>query len=303
MEKLVDQLRMEKHRLSTKKNYYGIWKCFNEFFLKLDRKPKTWEDRLVLFVGHLIDTNKKSSTIKSYISAIKSVLMDDGVELHEDKYLLSSLTRACRYKNDGMRIRLPLQKGLLNLMLDSAVELFLNNNQVYLYTMYCALFISAYYGLMRVGELTTGNHPILATDVHIGENKRKILFILRTSKTHWLDNKPQQIKISAKEKGNIMLNEKHCPFSVLIKYIQLRGNCKNRNEPFFIFRDRQPVKPSDMRSTMKKLLTLIGVTPSYYGTHSLRIGRSVDLLKMNFSVETIRKIGRWRSSAVYAYLR
>ena len=28
-----------------------------------------------------------------------------------------------------------------------------------------------------------------------------------------------------------------------------------------------------------------------------------DLLKMGFTVETIKKLGRWRSNAVYAYLK
>ena len=37
--------------------------------------------------------------------------------------------------------------------------------QPFLSALYRALFVSAYYGLLRVGELTAGNHPILATDV------------------------------------------------------------------------------------------------------------------------------------------
>ena len=47
-----------------------------------------------------------------------------------------------------------------------------------------ALFATAYYGLFRVGEITDSQHAVKACDVHIGVNKRKLLFILRTSKTH-----------------------------------------------------------------------------------------------------------------------
>ena len=59
-----------------------------------------WEDRLVLFIGFLIEKKRKASTIKSYISAIKAILREDGFKLNVDEYLLKSMTRACTYKND-----------------------------------------------------------------------------------------------------------------------------------------------------------------------------------------------------------
>ena len=81
-------------------NYYGIWKNFNDFFIKLDIKPNNWEDRLVLYTAFLIINNRKSSMVKSYISAIKAVLYNGGVKICEDTTLLSSLTKACNLKND-----------------------------------------------------------------------------------------------------------------------------------------------------------------------------------------------------------
>ena len=74
--------------------YYTVWRQFNQFFLRLDVRPGNWEERLTLFVGHLIQQDLKSNTIKSYISAIKSVLRDDRVILNTDQYLLASLTKA-----------------------------------------------------------------------------------------------------------------------------------------------------------------------------------------------------------------
>ena len=54
MKVFIDRLRMECYRNSTKRNYYNIWKIFNNFFLKLDKKPNNWTDRITLFVGYLI---------------------------------------------------------------------------------------------------------------------------------------------------------------------------------------------------------------------------------------------------------
>ena len=63
---IVDKLKGQRHRKTTRDNYYGIWKTFNEFFIKLDVKPKNWEDRITLFVAYLIDNNRKSMTIRIF---------------------------------------------------------------------------------------------------------------------------------------------------------------------------------------------------------------------------------------------
>ena len=43
MELIVDRLSMDRNRSSTRETYHRIWKLFNHFFLKLDRKPDTWK--------------------------------------------------------------------------------------------------------------------------------------------------------------------------------------------------------------------------------------------------------------------
>ena len=70
---------MQRHRGSTQKNYYGIWKNFNKFIIQLDDKSNNWDDRLVLYMAYLIHHQRRSSTIKSYISAIKAVLFNGGI--------------------------------------------------------------------------------------------------------------------------------------------------------------------------------------------------------------------------------
>ena len=48
--------------------------------IKLDVKPKSWEERTSLFLAYLVDTGVQSCMIKSYLSAIKRVLIDDGYQ-------------------------------------------------------------------------------------------------------------------------------------------------------------------------------------------------------------------------------
>ena len=63
--------------------------------------------------------------------------------------------------------------------------------------MYKTIFLLAYYGLLRIGEVAESQHCLLAPNVNIGENKDKIQLILLSSKTHASESKPQEIKISA----------------------------------------------------------------------------------------------------------
>ena len=293
----MQRLKGEKHRLGTKKNYLSVWRSFNEFFIQLDRKPRSWEDRLVLFVGYLIENKRKAGTVKSYISAIKSVLADDGVQLNLDRCLLNALTRACRLAHDKVRTRLPIQRGVLSILVKYAGLVY--GDQPYLLSLYRSLFTTMYYGLFRVGELTTGSHPVKATDVHIAYNKRKLMFVLRSSKTHTEADRPQVIKISSDFTGE---PELACPFTLLQQFLALRRSCRQKNEPFFIFRDRSPVTPAHLRRALRAVLTEAKLDPLLYDTHSFRAGRAVDLVSGGTSVESLKQAGRWRSNAVYRYL-
>ena len=116
------------------------------------------------------------------------MLREVKVELNEDVFLIKALTRACRLNVDTFRTRLPIRKGLLEIILSQLKIHFYD--QKYLRTLYRAIFCTAYFGLFRIGELTSGDHPVKAVDVHIGHNKCKMMFILRSLKTHGKDTNP-----------------------------------------------------------------------------------------------------------------
>ena len=96
----------------------------------------------------------------------------------EGKILLESLIKACKLENDTVKCRLPIQVGLLELLLFELQRVFAN--QPYLKSLYKAIFSIMYYGLMRICEVTvtSSNHTVRAKDLHIGRNKDKILIVL-----------------------------------------------------------------------------------------------------------------------------
>ena len=302
MMQVVKKLKANQNRESTKANYYSIWKTFNQFLIRLDYRPPTWEERTTLYCAYLVENKRQSSTVKSYVSAIKSVLVTDGYNWDDRKVLLGAITRACCLKNDIVKTRLPICGKLLELILFELSRIF--RGQPYLYHMYRALFAISYYGLMRIGELTRSQHVIWASSVHLALNKRKLLLVLYSSKTHGKESRPQKIKLSAASSDYSYLKTIHfCPFTLTANYLIVRGGYELDNEQFFVFSDGRPVFPSHAREVLNKCLINLGLNSQLYGTHSLRIGRATDMLKNNETLDKIRRVGRWRSNAVFKYLK
>ena len=182
---VLERLKNRQTRDSTVSNYLSIWRHLNKFIISLDQNGNRlcWEEKTALFGAYLVDSGIQSSTLKSYFSAIKFILKQDGYNWDDNKVLLSSLVKGCKLENDKLKVRLPIQKGLLELLLFEIERMYSKDQQQpYLEIMYKALFCLAYYGMMRVGELTQGAHCLKAKDIHVGNNKDKITMVLYTSK-------------------------------------------------------------------------------------------------------------------------
>ena len=305
MESIIDRLRMQQNRQSTCKMYLSVWRQFNKFLVRLDRHPKKWEDRTALFVAHLIhDKGMQSSTVKSYISAIKKTLQNDNYDWQDNWILLNSLTRACKLVNDKVRKRLPIKCNLLEMILFEIGNIY-SKQQPYLEYMYKALFAIGYYGMLRVGELTCSPHVLKANNVHLGRNKKKLMLILYSSKTHNEGNSPQKIKITAnciERTGNY--TKKHFCLLILVeKYLLTRGPFIRDDEQFFVFSDGSPVTAQNARLMLRTCISNFGLDASLYGMHSLRSGRTTDLVNFGYPLEEVRRMGRWKSSAVYKYIK
>ena len=186
MELIVEKLVAKQTRKSTIDTYLCIWHNFNKFVLNLDVIPKSWEQRATLYVAFWIEHGRQSSSIKSYISAIKKLLLIRGYKWQDDQLMLSSLTKACRLENDRVYVCFPIQYSLLELMLFEVGRIY--HDQAYLQKLYKAVFALSYYVMMRIGEIIESPHVLLARNVHIATNKDKMLLILYSSKTHGLNS-------------------------------------------------------------------------------------------------------------------
>ena len=161
----------------------------------------------------------------------------------------------------------------------------------------------AYFGMLRVGELTKGDHTVKAGNIHVGHNKDKLLITLYTSKTHGTKSGPQKIRVSAVTAGTGRSKGFFCPVQMVIEYMEIRGNYIEDCDQFFVFTDSSPVTPDHFRTLLRTLLKRVGLQSELYDVHSFRIGRTCDLAKFGYSIEQIKSMGRWKSNAVYKYLK
>ena len=162
MQQIMEKLTQEAHRSSTRKNYLSVGWSFSKFYLHLDHKPMNWEQRIILFVGFLIQNKRKSTTIKSYISAIRTILKEDKIDISEDSFQLKALTRACKLMVDKVKTHLPIHKDVLCMIIKQVKCHF--KDQPYLSLLYWTIFVTGYFGLFRIGELTASDHTVKAVD-------------------------------------------------------------------------------------------------------------------------------------------
>ena len=303
MTNVLEFLKYQTTRSSTVRAYYNIWKNFNKFIIRLDQKPTCWESGTCLYGAFLVENGAQSATLKSYFSAIKKILINDNYHWDDSLVLLNSLMKACQLKYDRLTTHLPIRTGLLEMILFETERIC--KKQWYLEVLYKTILLISFHGLLRIGEVTQGNHVIKAKDVHIGINKDKLLLMLYTSKTHTLGTKPQEIKIIANDSNYIRFKKKHffCPFKVTRSYINLRGAYEEDEEQFFIFKDRSPVKPHHVHSVLKQAIQNINLDSDLYNFHSLRIGMATEMIRVGCPIKLVKKLGRWKSNTVYKYIK
>ena len=124
----------------------------------------------------------------------------------------------------------------------------------------------AYYGMFRVGKLASdlntnhSNHAVKVKDVHLGQNKPKILIYLFTSKTHGKESVPQKIKMVSQREHVKTLH--FCPFVLVSQFMKIRGSYDNMYEAFFVFGGKVPVTVSHVQQVLKVALVRVELDES-----------------------------------------
>lgn len=147
-----------------------------------------------------------------------------------------------------------------------------------------------------------GKHPVLARDVLIAENKKKVTYILQSSKTHDWGDPPQIISFFCTCQGP--RDMRYCPYESMLTYMLIKDKYQSDDEPFFVYSDRSPVKPEHFRHNLKLIMLEANIECESFNMHSFRIGHVDDLKLEGKSLEYIQVKGRWKTNnVIFEYFR
>ena len=69
--------------------------------MRLDDRPTTWDDKLVMFTANLIVEKHPEPMIRSYVSAVRTFLKEDGIQIDNNSVTLSALLKSTKYTTEA----------------------------------------------------------------------------------------------------------------------------------------------------------------------------------------------------------
>lgn len=82
-----------------------------------------------------------------------------------------------------------------------------------------------------------------------------------------------------------------------------RCHRSNHLQPLFSFTDGKPLSRHSFLKYLRQFLRATGNNPADFNTHSFRIGAATTAASIGIPVQSIKRLGRWRSKAYSSYTR
>ena len=163
------------------------------------------------------------------------------------------------------------------------------------------MFLVAFYGLFRIGELASKSTRFAPTVVQYSN----LTFLFRQGQLHGAKITITEYKHNASRRPFDILLAKDvsspfCPVTALYQYCNIRGT---RPGPLFCNADQTAISVHQFNVALQQCLSYCGLDSSRYKTHSFRIGGACHAAEKCYSDAQIRALGRWKSDAFKVYLR
>lgn len=239
-------------------------------------------------------------TVQVYLAAVSALHRHHGYQdPTADNYQLTLVRKGIQrsHAKGTKHTRKPITIDILRRMVQ---QLYHNNH---LHTrdkhMIAAAFTLAFFGFLRISELTVPSHKTFDPRCHpslasIRWHKRHYTFRIRTSKTDQLFG-GHTVTIPQIKGGC-------CPFSTMAKYWR-HQTAPPTTKPLFTFANGTPLTRHSCLRHITYCLKREGYDPTKYNTHSFRIGAATSAAKAGLSNERIKSLGRWKSDVYRRYVR
>jgi len=251
--------------------------------------------QLAQFITVCNNRKYQATTITSFVSAIAYVHKIHQFPNPSDTFLIKKLLHALRRKSVSDS-RLPFTIRHLQDITHALSHVL---QDTYTIVLMRAMFLIAFFGLFRVGELAVSPQGQQIVIQH-----QHLKLVTEQNKVTSCSIQFNQYKHSQGQVAIIpikrMSEKRVCPIRSLMKYLKV---CRIRQGPLFQHLSGHPVTTSFFRSTLHSCVVFCHLDPTRYKTHSFRIGGATHAHLSNMSPVQIQQLGRWRSSAFLKYIR
>jgi len=249
------------------------------------------------FIAWLSLQRKAHATVSCYVAGLSFWHRIHCLPDPTNCFLIKKLLSALRRRRQVADKRLPISPIILKQLIHGLASV---TKSRYELTLYQTVFIIAYFGFLRLGEIAAESKQriaggLLATDVRVQRTggQDMVVITLRHTKTSQYGF-PQIIKLQSAP-GNTL-----CPVLAVQRFMAVRPQA---GVSFFCHFDGSCVTRHQLQATLRKVTAAIGLNSHRYTSHSFRIGVTTSAAAAGFSPEQIQSCGRWRSAAFRTYIR
>ena len=274
---------------NTWKLYNRAWTVLQDFGRTVHISVFPLESyNLGLFISYLFQKGYSTATIRTFVSAIGFYHKVNGLHDPSSSYMVEKAIQGLKKLRPTIDKRRAITIDMLANMVCSLFNLPLTMYERYLFK---SMFLIAFFGLFRVGEITDSPHNVKVSNVSFTVNPEKVVFQCESFK-HSVG--PRSIHINRHAPTWL------CPVQALKAFNRIRQNVQG---PLFVDDQNRPIQRSHFVKILRSSLSICGYDTKVYQTHSFRIGGATLAASKGMSILNIQNLGRWKSNAFIKYIR
>ena len=284
---------------NTQRAYLTGWNQFCRFWQcpSIPEKAASVHD-VRRFIAWLSLRQLAPATIALYTAGVGYIHKMHGWPDPTKDFIVSKLLEGCRRDRPVSDTRLPISVATLGQLCYALQYVCASQFE-------CALFkaavLCAFFGFMRIGEFSANSCHVVQDSVlkisdvkfHKSGSKMSVLITFRHSKANQAGT-PQTVCLVQSEDVTL------CPVFALHNFIEIRPRVEG---PLFCHFDTSPLTKYQFNAVLKKALAFSGLGESHITSHSFRIGAATVAFERGVPQNVIQQMGRWRSDAVFSYIR
>lgn len=286
---------------STWQTYKTAFDSFNRFRY-LYGLPLSWPaplEHIIQFIASLSAEGKASGSIRTYISGLSYMYKIHGLTDITKAFIVTKLLEGAARQNPTHDTRAPITFNILTTLLQALEKVCLNSYEICLFK---AAFCLAFFGFLRVGELTSKSlksqdlRPLQFGDIAIVEANgyKHVKVTIRQSKT-------DQLGYSS----TLFLSEttgQACPVMAVVNYLKVRAQGSGQGQ-FLVHFDGKPLTRYQFSAILAKSLQFCEGKIGRFKSHSFRIGAATEAAMRGIPDQVIKQWGRWKSESYASYIR